>query len=410
MGARTTALSVLIACRRQGAFSDGALKEYARRDGLDRRDAALAARLCYGVEQNRGLLDFYLSRFVRGKLKDLQPVVLDILRLGAYQIVFLDKVPDAAAVNEAVTQTIKYANARAAGLVNCVLRSLARAKDALPEPPDLATKYSHPAALVALLQESLGAETEAFLRADNEAPETVLQWNPLRGEEAELLRELDEKGVEWSRHPWLDGCYLVRGTGDLRGLDAFARGLVYVQDTAARLAAMAAGVRPGMRVLDCCAAPGGKSFAAAIAMENRGSIIEARPQDAAAFCPEWEQAFDAVIADVPCSGLGVIRKKPDIRYKDVTQLAGLPRVQAAILENVSRYVRLGGVLLYSTCTVLKRENEDIVNAFLAAHPEFHPECFDAPEGAGFGNVPMATLLPHKHGTDGFFICKLRRDA
>ena len=228
MGARTTALSVLIACRRQGAFSDGALKEYARRDGLDRRDAALAARLCYGVEQNRGLLDFYLSRFVRGKLKDLQPVVLDILRLGAYQIVFLDKVPDAAAVNEAVTQTKKYANARAAGLVNGVLRSLARAKDALPEPPDLATKYSHPAALVALLQESLGEETEAFLRADNEAPETVLQWNPLRGAEAELLRELDEKGVEWSRHPWLDGCYLVRGTGDLRGLDAFARGLVYV--------------------------------------------------------------------------------------------------------------------------------------------------------------------------------------
>ena len=415
MGARTTALSVLIACRRQGAFSDGALKEYARRDGLDRRDAALAARLCYGVEQNRGLLDFYLSRFVRGKLKDLQPVVLDILRLGAYQIVFLDKVPDAAAVNEAVTQTKKYANARAAGLVNGVLRSLARAKDALPEPPDLATKYSHPAALVALLQESLGEETEAFLRADNEAPETVLQWNPLRGAEAELLRELDEKGVEWSRHPWLDGCYLVRGTGDLRGLDAFARGLVYVQDTAARLAAMAAGVRPGMRVLDCCAAPGGKSFAAAIAMENRGSItscdlhahkialiaagaerlgisiIESRPQDAAAFCPEWEQAFDAVIADV-------------------AQLAGLPRVQAAILENVSRYVRLGGVLLYSTCTVLKRENEDIVNAFLAAHPEFHPECFDAPEGAGFGNVPMATLLPQKHGTDGFFICKLRRDA
>ena len=166
MGARTTALSVLIACRRQGAFSDGALKEYARRDGLDRRDAALAARLCYGVEQNRGLLDFYLSRFVRGKLKDLQPVVLDILRLGAYQIVFLDKVPDAAAVNEAVTQTKKYANARAAGLVNGVLRSLARAKDALPEPPDLATKYSHPAALVALLQESLGEETEAFLRAD----------------------------------------------------------------------------------------------------------------------------------------------------------------------------------------------------------------------------------------------------
>ena len=433
MGARTAALAALIACRRQGAFSDSALKEATRREHLERRDAALAARLCYGVEQNRGLLDFYLEQFVRGKLKDLQPVVLDILRLGAYQILFLDKVPASAAVNEAVEQTKKYANARAAGLVNGVLRSLVRAKADLPEPPDLATKYSHPAALVALLQESLGEETEAFLRADNEAPETVLQWNPLRGEEAELRRQLDEKGVEWTRHPWLEGCYLVKGTGDLRTMEAFAKGLVYVQDPAARLAAEAAGVRPGMRVLDCCAAPGGKSFAAAIAMENRGqitscdlhahkialiaagaerlgiSIIQAQARDATEACPEWEQSFDAVIADVPCSGLGVIRKKPDIRYKDVAQLAGLPRVQRAILENVSRYVKPGGTLLYSTCTVLRRENEDIVNAFLEAHPEFHPECFDAQEGAGLGTVPMATLLPQRNGTDGFFICRLRRD-
>ena len=189
-----------------------------------------------------------------------------------------------------------------------------------------------------------------------------------------------------------------------------------------------------MRVLDTCAAPGGKSFAAAMQMENTGSILscdlhphkialieknaarlgisilKAETRSAAEFDPALENGFDLVIADVPCSGLGVIRKKPDIRYKDVAQLAGLPRVQAAILENVSRYVCPGGVLLYSTCTVLKRENEDIVNAFLAAHPEFHPECFDAPEGAGLGDVPMATLLPQKHGTDGFFICKLRRDA
>ena len=434
MGARTTALSVLIACRRQGAFSDGALKEYARRDGLDRRDAALAARLCYGVEQNRGLLDFYLSRFVRGKLKDLQPVVLDILRLGAYQIVFLDKVPDAAAVNEAVTQTKKYANARAAGLVNGVLRSLARAKDALPEPPDLATKYSHPAALVALLQESLGEETEAFLRADNEAPETVLQWNPLRGAEAELLRELDEKGVEWTRHPWLDGCYLVRGTGNLAQLELFSSGKVYVQDPSARFAAMAAGAKPGMRVLDCCAAPGGKSFAAAIAMQNEGSvtscdihahkvsliekgaarlgvsIVHARQADASQFEPEFESGFDVVIADVPCSGLGVIRKKPDIRYKDLAPMQKLPQVQAAILENVSRYVKPGGVLVYSTCTVLKRENENVANAFLARHPEFRLEVFALPAGLDAQTDGMLTLYPHLHEADGFFICKLRKNV
>lgn len=208
--------------------------------GLDRRDAALAARLCYGVEQNRGLLDFYLSRFVRGKLKDLQPVVLDILRLGAYQIVFLDKVPDAAAVNEAVTQTKKYANARAAGLVNGVLRSLTRAKDALPEPPTSPQSTAIRRRWSRCFRSLSAKRRRRFCARTTKRRRTVLQWNPLRGEEAELLRELDEKGVEWSRHPWLDGCYLVRGTGDLRGLDAFARGLVYVQDPEARLAAMAA--------------------------------------------------------------------------------------------------------------------------------------------------------------------------
>lgn len=434
MGARTTALSALIAARRQGAFSDSALKEYAGRDGLDRRDAALAAKLCYGVEQNRMLLDFYLGQIVKGRLRDLQPVVLDILRLGAYQILFLDKVPASAAVNEAVEQTKKYANARAAGLVNGVLRNLSREKAQLAAPADLATKYSHPAALVALLQESLGGETEAFLQADNEAPETVLQWNPLRGPEEMLLAELHEKGIAWQRHSWLAGCYLVRGTGDLRELNAFLEGLVYVQDPAAKLAALAAGVQPGMCVLDCCAAPGGKSFAAAIEMNNKGqivscdlhahkialiaggaerlgiSIIKAMHRDATVFVPDWEAAMDVVIADVPCSGLGVIRKKPDIRYKDIDQLAGLPRVQRAILENVSRYVKPGGVLLYSTCTVLRRENEDIVTAFLEEHPEFRMDAFDTPLGSGIGKVPMVTLLPQRDGTDGFFICRLRRNG
>lgn len=151
MNARTTALSALIATRRQNAWSDGVLKEYIARDRLDARDAALASRLCYGVLQNRMLLDFYIAHFLNGKLRELQPVVLDILRLGAFQIVFLDKIPVSAAVNEAVEQCKSYANRRAAGLVNGLLRAMARNRDALPEPPDLATKYSHPQKLVELL-------------------------------------------------------------------------------------------------------------------------------------------------------------------------------------------------------------------------------------------------------------------
>lgn len=207
-----------------------------------------------------------------------------------------------------------------------------------------------------------------------------------------------------------------------------------MQDPSARLAVMAAGILPGMKVLDCCAAPGGKSFAAAIAMENRGSItscdihahkisliekgaqrlgisiINACQADASAFCDAFSAAFDVVIADVPCSGLGVIRKKPDIRYKDLAPLEKLPVVQAAILENVSRYVKPGGILLYSTCTVLRRENEDVVGAFCARHPQFRPETFPVPEGLEADNGGMMSLYPHRHNADGFFICKLRKQV
>ena len=432
MGARTTALSVLIACRRQNAWSDGAFKEYAARDRLDGRDAAFAARLCYGVMQNRMLLDFYLESQLTGPMQKLQPVVLDILRLGAYQLLFMDRVPASAAVNEAVEQCKKYANKRASGLVNGVLRALDRNREKLPAPPSLAVRYSHPEPLVELLRENVGQERlETVLRADNESPRTQLQINPLLTDEAAVSEELERMGVSNEPHPWLPGCRLVSGTGSLESWELFQSGRVYVQDAAAHLAALASGVKPGMRVLDCCAAPGGKSFAAAMQMENRGeivscdlhahktaliekgaarlgiSIIQTMQADATVSNPDWKERFDAVIADVPCSGLGVIRKKPDIRYKDPKPLAGLPEIQARILETVSDYVNPGGVLLYSTCTVLKRENEDVVTAFLQRHPEYSAESFPLPAELGEKDG-MLTLYPGEHETDGFFIAKLRK--
>ena len=207
MSARTTALSALIACRRQNAWSDGILKEYIARDGLDRRDAALDSRLCYGVLQNRMLLDFYISAFLKGRIRDLQPVVLDILRLGVYQLTMTDKIPAAACVNEAVEQGKKYANARAAGLINGVLRAVSRAK-ALPEPPDLATRYSHPAELVELLRRSVGDELlPALLESHNEAPRTCVQVNTVKitpAEAAERIaartRQLAKRQLTWFRH------------------------------------------------------------------------------------------------------------------------------------------------------------------------------------------------------------------
>ena len=416
MNARTTALSALIAIRRQNAWADGAIKEYTSRDRLDRRDAALAARLLYGVVQNRMLLDYDLSQVVSGGLGRLQPVVLDILRLGAYQILVLDKIPASAAVNEAVEQAKAYANPRAAGLVNGALRALVRRRDTLEVPKDPATKYSHPQPLVDCLRASFDEQAlEAFLAADNEIPKTALQVNPLKASPEEVTAALDAAQIAYETHPWLAGCYLVSGTGNLEALPLFQ-----------------SGAAPGMRVLDCCAAPGGKSFAAAMQMENRGSILscdlhahkialieknaarlgisilKAEQRNAAEYDAALENAFDLVIADVPCSGLGVIRKKPDIRYKPLDAIVRLPEVQRAILENVSRYVRPGGTLLYSTCTVRKEENEAVALSFAQAHPMFTPEPFAVPEGLELPNEGYATLLPQLHAADGFFICKLRK--
>ena len=359
--------------------------------------------------------------------------MLDILRLGAYQILFLDKIPASAAVNEAVEQAKAYANPRAAGLVNGALRALTRRRDGLEAPKDPATKYSHPQPLVDCLRASFDEQTlEAFLAADNEIPKTALQVNPLKASPEEVTAALDAAQIAYETHPWLAGCYLVSGTGNLEALPLFQSGAVYVQDPAAKLAVLVSGAAPGMRVLDCCAAPGGKSFAAAMQMENRGSILscdlhahkialieknaarlgisilKAEQRNAAEFDAALENAFDLVIADVPCSGLGVIRKKPDIRYKPLDAIARLPEVQRAILENVSRYVRPGGTLLYSTCTVRKEENDAVALSFAQAHPMFTPEPFAVPEGLELPNEGYATLLPQLHAADGFFICKLRK--
>ena len=435
--AREAAMLTLAACERQGAWSDGHLKRILRELGLDRRDAALAARLCYGVLQNRLLLDWHLARFCKSRLNSLEVKVLCNLRVAAYQLLFLEKIPPSAAVNEAVELTKKHCrNPRAAGMVNGILRAMLR-EDKHPEPNGcdkaeyLSLKYSHPVWLVEEFSAALGWKgAEALLAEDNRQPPTTAQVNSLRIDRSELAETLRGDGVEVQTHPWLSGCLLLRGTGDLERLSAFRSGGFYIQDAASRLAVTAAGVTPGSRVLDCCAAPGGKSFAAAIDMENRGeliscdihphkiklieagrdrlglSVISPCLQSAAELREDWIGRFDTVIADVPCSGLGIIRKKPDIRYKDSEALKGLPKIQRAILNNCSRYVRSGGVLLYSTCTLLRRENEDVVEAFLADDPQFELEPFQLPQ---FGKQPgWFTFWPHIHGTDGFFVAKLRR--
>ena len=436
MGARETALNVLIACRKDGAWSNSVLKSYTLRDGLDRREAALASRLCYGVLQNRGMLDFYLKQLLTGKIKDLHPVVHDILHLGLYQLFQMDKIPESAAVNESVTLAKKYCRKQkfAPGLVNAVLRGAIRQKDTLKQPSKLEDRYSHPEKLVKLLRSNVGDKLETMLQANNAAPDMVVQVNTLRTTTQELAKRLEEEGVSVRNHPWMKDCLILADTGRLEQLPAFQEGLLYVQDAAAKLSVLCAQLPENAQVLDCCAAPGGKSFAAAIAMGGTGHItscdvhehkialisggakrlgfdnITAGVQDAAIFREEWLGKMDAVIADVPCSGYGIIRKKPDIRFKDPDTMLELPELQLSILKNQSRYVKPGGVLLYSTCTLLKRENEEIVEAFLKENREFTREKLTLPEIFPENTDGMLTLVPGEYDTDGFFICRMRRNG
>ncbi|PKM73885.1 MAG: 16S rRNA (cytosine(967)-C(5))-methyltransferase RsmB [Firmicutes bacterium HGW-Firmicutes-16] len=436
--AREAALTVLERCRRDQAFSDALIGSVIQTTGLDSKDSALCTRLCYGVLQNMLLCDFYIDKYVAIAQK-LEPKVRDILRISVYQILFLDRIPTHAAVSEGVELCKKLGFARASGLVNAVLRRIAENKDKLPAIPDkdlilyLSIKYSTPAPLVKRLADEFGNDfTEGLLKANNEAALLTIQVNTLKTTSSELCASLESKGIESKRHELLIDCLEISGTGDITSLDEYKNGLFYVQDAAARLAVLASGAKNGDTVLDACSAPGGKSFASALMMQNAGKIlscdihenklvrvregaerlgigiISTGVMDAAKPDEDSMGAFDLVIADVPCSGLGVIRKKPDIRYKDLKEIERLPETQLAILDGLSNCVKPGGALLYSTCTVLEAENGGVIDRFLKEHKEFSAEGFNLPEPIGNSESGRLNLYPHIHHTDGFFICKLRK--
>lgn len=433
IGAREAAVTALGAYRRSGAWSDAYLNGVFKKENMDARDKALATRLSCGVLQNMSLIDFRLGLYVKGGLSKLQPNVLDILRVSAYQIMFMDKIPHSAAVNEGVAMAKKMANKAAAGLVNAVLRRVAENVGKYPEPGEPWVKYSHTAQWYKYFAALIGEENTEKLMAENNAETDItLRANMLCCTTEELIGSLEAEGVNAQPHPWLEGCVTVSGSGSPGELEAFRGGLAMVQDAAAAMAVLAAEPKRGEEVLDACSAPGGKSFLAAMLMNNEGSIlscdlhanklkrieegarrlhiniISTAPADGSRFDPAFKERFDLVIADVPCSGMGVIRKKPEIRYKNFEDIAQLPKIQYNILINLSGYVKPGGRLVYSTCTLVREENEDIIEKFLKENDEFEREGFSLPAPIGEVSCGEKTLWPFEYGTDGFYICRMRK--
>ncbi|MCF0137818.1 MAG: 16S rRNA (cytosine(967)-C(5))-methyltransferase RsmB [Oscillospiraceae bacterium] len=428
--ARTAALEILERCRRNGAWSSVTLDAVITKYKLDKRSAALASGISLGVMQNSALCDFYIDCFSNAKI---EPKVRDILRCAVFQMLFMDRIPHNAAVNEAVEQAKSLGYSRASGFVNAVLRRISANIDKLPDIPGkgtaeyLSVKYSHPRWLTELIVKEQGYEfAEAFFAANNTAPETDLQVNTNRISAGEFEKLLNDSGVEFKRHGWLQNCFTVKG--NVSELIGYKEGYFYVQDSAARSAVSVLELEPGMKVLDACAAPGGKSFAAAIDMSNSGSILSCDMHEkklslirngaerlgitvisteAADARKERSELFDAIIADVPCSGLGVIRKKPEIRYKKPEELESLPNIQLDILNNLAGSLKVGGAMIYSTCTVLRSENEDVVKAFLSENTGYVTEKFTLPNGKTAANG-MYTFWPNVDGTDGFFVCRIRR--
>ena len=432
---RIAAFKALGHFRRDGSWTDLYLKK--QLNDMTSEDAALATTITYGVLQNMYLIDFYISKYSSVKLKKIMPQVLDAMRCGVYQILFLDKIPMFAAVNETVSIIKKNANPRAASFANAVLRKICANKDNLPpieadnKIGTLSIKYSHPEWLVNKLSDQYGVDVcERVLQSNNDIAPVYIRVNTLKISTEELISILSNRNIDVKRVDGLANALICNSTTPLHLTDEFLNGLFYIQDIASQLAIEILGTNPGDRVIDMCSAPGGKSLIAAQFMENKGQIkafdlhshkisiinenskkygvdiIDAKASDSSKLDNSLLNWADRIICDVPCSGIGIIRKKPDIRYKNPQDIADLPSIQLSILKNASKYLKSGGRLVYSTCTILKEENEDVINKFLNEEKDFSLASFD---NSVCGKTDgMVTLLPHINKCDGFFIAVLDR--
>jgi 16S rRNA (cytosine967-C5)-methyltransferase len=399
----------------EGAFADRAFRAEAERAGLDPRERAFAQRLAYGAVQRRDTLDHLTAGLSSRPPDRLDPQVRDALRLGLLQLLFLDGVADHAAVSESVELA-----GRGGGLVNAVLRRAQRERGTLlgafhdDTPEAAAVMHSHPEWMVRMWWDQLGpAETRALLVRNNEPPESAVRVNTLRASGLEL-------SVPTRPAPDLPEGLVLEGALDVHGTPEFERGELMPQSRASMLVARVLDPRPGERVLDLCAAPGAKTTHIAALMEGRGEVVavESHAGRAKALAGNARRlgagnvrvvvsdaaepvggSFDRVLLDPPCSDLGTLQARPDVRWrKDEALVERVAAQQAELLDAAAAQVRPGGTLVYSTCTISARENEDQMRDFLGSHPSFRA-----------AERPFLQLLPHRDGTDGFFIARLERE-
>lgn len=437
---RMIAYNALYDIEVRGKYSNIALGNTLKDSGLSDADRGLVTEIVYGVIENRYFLEYVIRQFSSIKLSKISPSVKLILKMGIYQIIMLDGVKDFAAVNESV-ELCKRISKKSSGFVNAILRNVVRSKESIKPPLKeegiveyYSVKYSYEPWIIEKWLKRYGEDfVEAMLEANAQRPEIYVRTNTLRISREKLMVELIKMGIECSECDIVPEAIRINGMKSIEGNELFRKGYFFIQDISSMLIGHVASPDKGMKVLDVCSAPGGKATHIATLMENTGEVIardlhrhklrlikdnakrlgltniKAQLMDALFLDEDSMGSCDIVLADVPCSGFGIIRRKPEIKYKQKKDLECLPQLQRAILENASRYVKKGGLLIYSTCTIEDEENIEIIRAFIEESKEFELEAI---EGIDMDEKSQESgylqTFPNTHGMDGFFIAKLRK--
>ena len=430
--ARQTAFSILLKIDKDKAYSNIALDSAVRELSLDSTDCAFISRLVYGVTERKITLDYVISQFLNQPIKKLKAEVLVILRLGTYQILYMDKIPDSAAVNESVSLAKNNKSSYASGVVNAVLRKVSLEKEnvfkSLSGDERLSILYSAPIDLVRFLMHHYNEENaEEILKSALNKKEITIRVNTLKTTQNELIEILEKENIS-TEITSLKDALIINTKGAVYELDAYKKGLFYVEDVSSQICVKELGLKENYKLIDICSAPGGKSFTASQYMNNTGKIyscdihehrveliksgaerlgiknIIPTVNDATIFNEEFINA-DCVLCDVPCSGLGIIGKKPEIKYKSLDEIKELIPIQKEILSTASKYVKKGGTLVYSTCSINPNENRKICDWFLKEHEDFYSVKVSPETERCIDEGDYLTLLPHINNCDGFFIAK-----